>query len=115
MASANEVDRACHCRCHGRVATSVAALIHGRYRPVAVAGRGAFGRVLEVEDVADGDARRALKVVPRGVHELMLLDEFEQLARLRHGSLPRVFEIGRTRDPIDDIAAGAPFFVAEWI
>jgi len=98
------------------VATPVAqeALIHGRFRRVAVAGRGAFGRVLEVFDV-QANLRRALKVVPRGVHEATLLDEFEQLARLRHPSLPRVFEVGRTREPIDEIAAGAPFFVAEWI
>src|SRR4051812_48187699 len=45
----------------------------------------------------------------------MLLDEFEQLAKLRHPSLPRVFEVGRTHQPIDDLPAGSPFFVAEWI
>src|SRR4051812_29873112 len=45
----------------------------------------------------------------------MLLDEFEQLARLRHPSLPRVFEVGRTTEAIEDVAAGAPFFVSEWI
>ena len=45
----------------------------------------------------------------------MLLAEFEQLARLEHPSLPRVFEVGRTPEPIDDVPAGAPFFVAEWI
>ena len=77
-------------------------------------GRGSFGRVLRVIEVAT-DAVRALKVVPRGAHEAMLLDEFEQLARLRHRSLPEVFEVGRTREPIEDIAAGAPYFVAEWI
>ena len=90
------------------------ARIHGRYRVMRVVGRGAFGRVLEVHDEHVGEPR-ALKLVPRGPHEGMLLDEFEQLARLRHASLPRVFEVGRTREPIDDIAAGAPFFVAEWI
>ncbi|MBA2543345.1 MAG: serine/threonine protein kinase, partial [Deltaproteobacteria bacterium] len=81
---------------------------------MAVAGRGSFGRVLEVVDT-QGDAPRALKIVPRGTHEGTLLDEFEQLARLRHPSLPRVFEVGRTAEPIDDIPEGATFFVAEWI
>jgi len=85
-----------------------------RYRVEAVVGRGSFGRVLRVTEVASG-ALRALKLVPRGPHEAMLLDEFEQLARLRHPSLPEVFEVGRTREAIEDIAAGAPFFVAEWI
>jgi len=80
-----------------------------------VVGRGAFGRVLEVRDEDGGGEPRALKLVPPGPHEAMLLDEFAQLARLRHASLPRVFEVGRTREPVDDIPAGAPFFVAEWI
>ncbi len=85
-----------------------------RYRVDEVVGRGSFGRVLRVTEIASG-ATRALKIVPRGGHEAMLLDEFEQLARLRHRSLPEVFEVGRTREPIEDIAAGAPYFVAEWI
>jgi transcriptional regulator with GAF, ATPase, and Fis domain/tetratricopeptide (TPR) repeat protein len=70
--------------------------------------------VLEVLDV-QANQPRALKIVPRGPHEVTLLDEFEQLARLRHPSLPRVFEVGRTREVVDDIPAGAAFFVAEWI
>src|SRR6185369_11259937 len=45
----------------------------------------------------------------------MLLDEFEQLAKLRHPSLPRVFDVGRTHEPIGDLPAGSPFFLAEWI
>src|SRR4029079_12466950 len=50
--------------------------------------------------------------------EAMLLDEYAQLARLAHPSLPRVHEIGRTDAPLalpEPIAAGAPFFVAQWI
>jgi transcriptional regulator with GAF, ATPase, and Fis domain len=98
------------------VATPVAGedLIHGRFRRVAIAGRGSFGRVLEVIDTQTGESR-ALKIIPRGPHESTLLDEFEQLARLRHPSLPRVFEVGRTVHAIDDIEPGAAFFVAEWI
>jgi serine/threonine-protein kinase PknK len=99
------------------VATSQAAPpppIHGRYRVIAVAGRGSSGRVLEVLDLETGEPR-ALKVAAAGPHEAMLFDEFEQLARLRHPSLPRVFEVGRTREPIEDLPAGAPFFAAEWI
>ena len=89
------------------------ALLLDRYRIEEVVGRGSFGRVLRVVDRAG--ALRALKVVPRGPHEGMLLEEFEQLARLRHPCLPRVYEVGRTREPIEDIAAGAPFFLADWI
>ncbi|MBA3451734.1 MAG: sigma 54-interacting transcriptional regulator [Deltaproteobacteria bacterium] len=85
-----------------------------RYRIEAVVGRGSFGRVLRVVEVASGELR-ALKIVARGPHEAMLLDEFEQLARLRHRSLPAVYEVGRTREAVEDLAEGAPFFVAEWI
>ena len=77
-------------------------------------GRGSFGRVLKVTDAETGEPR-ALKIAPSGAGEAMLLDEFEQLARLRHPSLPRVFEVGRTHEPIDDLPAGSPFFLAEWI
>ena len=87
--------------------------IWGRFRITAVGGRGGFGRVLKVVDAETGEPR-ALKLVPRG-GEAMLLEEFEQLARLRHPSLPRVFEVGRTQDPVEDLPAGSPFFVAEWI
>jgi eukaryotic-like serine/threonine-protein kinase len=84
----------------------------GRYRVAELVGRGAFGRVLKVIDAQTAEAR-ALKVSAQG--DGMLLDEFAQLARLRHPSLPRVFEVGRTTETIDDVAAGAPFFISEWI
>jgi len=91
-----------------------------RYRVLEVVGRGAFGRVLKVADAQAGDVLRALKVVPAGAHEAMLVDEFEQLARLRHPSLPRVYEVGRLRAALEVdggsvLAAGSPFFVADWI
>lgn len=91
--------------------------ILGRYRVVEVIGRGGFGRVLKAIDTETSEPR-AIKVA----HDLadragdaMILDEFAQLARLRHASLPRVFEVGRTNEAIDDIPAGRPFFVSEWI
>src|SRR5438309_9673513 len=87
-------------------------LVLGRYRVAELLGRGAFGRVLKLVDSQSAEPR-AMKLGARG--EAMLLDEFEQLSRLRHPSLPRVFEVGRTTEPIDDVAAGAPFFIAEWI
>jgi transcriptional regulator with GAF, ATPase, and Fis domain/tetratricopeptide (TPR) repeat protein len=87
-------------------------LLLGRYRVVERIGKGSFGRVLRVID-AHGGEPRALKLATRD--EARLLDEFEQLARLRHPSLPRVHEVGRTGEPFDDVAAGAPFFVADWI
>jgi transcriptional regulator with GAF, ATPase, and Fis domain/tetratricopeptide (TPR) repeat protein len=75
-------------------------------------GRGAFGRVLRVVDTQSNEAR-ALKIAARD--DARLLEEFEQLARLRHPSLPRAHDVGRTREAIDDIAPGAPFFVADWV
>ncbi|HMG23698.1 MAG TPA: serine/threonine-protein kinase, partial [Kofleriaceae bacterium] len=71
------------------------------------------GQVWKVIDAETGEPR-ALKLVPAS-GTAMLLDEFEQLARLRHPSLPRVFEVGRSHEPIDDLPAGSPFFLAEWI
>ena len=53
-----------------------ATVIHGRYRVIAVAGRGSSGCVLEVHDEEAG-ARRALKVAAAGAQEALLLDEFE--------------------------------------
>ena len=88
--------------------------IWGRFRITEAVGRGSFGRVLKVTDAETGEPR-ALKIVPRGGGEAMLLDEFEQLAKLRHPSLPRVFDVGRTHEPIGDLPAGSPFFLAEWI
>jgi eukaryotic-like serine/threonine-protein kinase len=88
--------------------------VWGRYRVTEAVSQGAFGRVLKVTDAETGEAR-ALKVVAPGRGEAMLLDEFEQLATLRHPSLPRVFEVGRTQGPIADLPAGSPFFLAEWI
>jgi transcriptional regulator with GAF, ATPase, and Fis domain/Tfp pilus assembly protein PilF len=87
-------------------------MVLGRYRLGEVIGRGAFGRVLKVIDAQTSEPR-ALKLSARG--DAMLLDEFEQLAKLHHPSLPQVFEVGRTTEPIDDVAAGAPFFIAEWV
>ena len=114
-ARANLVDSPCQSRCHARVASPTSDdLILGRYRRVAVAGRGSFGRVLQVIDVEAG-AARAMKIVPPGPYEDGLLDEFEQLAQLAHPSLPRVFEVGRLAAPLDGLPVGSPWFVAEWI
>ncbi len=92
--------------------------INARFRVEAVVGRGSFGRVLRVVDRVSGEPF-AMKLVTGAASEAMLLDEYAQLARLAHPALPRVFEIGRTDAPItlpdELIAAGAPFFVAQWI
>ncbi len=82
------------------------------YRLGAVIGRGGSGRVLEVFDPTSG-VRHAMKIV--ATDTATLLDEYTQLARLHHPSLPRVYDVGRTRAAIDDVAPGAAYFVAEWI
>src|SRR5258706_15074236 len=86
-------------------------VVLGRYRVVEELGRGAFGRVLAVVDLESGE-QRALKL---GARDDLVLAEFELLARLSHSALPRVFEVGRTVEAVGDVAAGASFFVAEWI
>jgi transcriptional regulator with GAF, ATPase, and Fis domain len=89
-------------------------VLHGRYAIRGVAGRGAGGCVLEVDDLEAG-ARRALKVAAPGAAAALLLDEIAELARLRHPALPEIYDAGRTREPVAAIPAGAPYFVAAWI
>jgi transcriptional regulator with GAF, ATPase, and Fis domain/Tfp pilus assembly protein PilF len=91
-----------------------APLVLDRYAVLGPVGSGAFGQVFRVLDT-QSKATRALKVVPSGPHEGRLLDEFAQLAKLAHPSLPAVYDVGRTRGAIDALPAGSPFFVAEWI
>lgn len=85
-----------------------------RFRVDETVARSAFGRVLRLVDLLSGELA-ALKIAQPGIAEAMLLDEFAQLAKLRHPSLPAVFEVGRTAEAIDDIPPGAPYFLAEWI
>ncbi|HEY3804776.1 MAG TPA: sigma 54-interacting transcriptional regulator [Kofleriaceae bacterium] len=84
----------------------------GRYQ-IGERAAGSFGHVFAVIDAETSEAR-ALKVATSAT-DTLLLDELAVLARLQHPSLPRVFEVGRTSEPIADVPAGAPFFVAEWI
>ncbi len=77
--------------------------------------KGSFGRVLKIVDSQSGEPRALKVAIAHPGAEAMLLAEFEQLARLEHPSLPRVFEVGRTTEVIADVAAGAPYFVTEWI
>lgn len=76
---------------------------------------GSFGRVFKIVDSQSGELRALKVAIAHHRAETMLLAEFEQLARLQHPSLPRVFEVGRTTEVIADVAAGAPYFVTEWI
>ena len=85
-----------------------------RFQLIETIARSHFGRVLRIADRESGE-HRALKIAHVGAGEAMVLDEFAQLARLRHPALPRVFEVGRTEEPIDDVPLGTPFFIAEWI
>jgi transcriptional regulator with GAF, ATPase, and Fis domain/tetratricopeptide (TPR) repeat protein len=77
--------------------------------------RGSFGRVLKILDPRTGEPRALKVAIATGAAEAMLLAEFEQLARLEHPSLPRVFEVGRTTEPVADVPVGAPYFITEWI
>lgn len=88
--------------------------ILARYRVVETVSRGRYGCLFALADRVSGE-KRALKIGHAGIGETMLLDEFAQLARLRHPSLPRVFEVGRTTESLDDVPLGSPFLIAEWI
>ncbi|MHC5038190.1 MAG: protein kinase domain-containing protein, partial [Planctomycetota bacterium] len=74
-------------------------ILFDRYRGIKVLGRGGMGTVYLVEDMEEGDARRALKIVDlppgRGNAFDLLRSEFEILARYEHPHLARAFEIGR--------------------
>ena len=58
--------------------------------------KGSFGRVFKIHDPRSGEARALKVAVATNGAEAMLLAEFEQLGKLEHPSLPRVFEVGRT-------------------
>ncbi|MCX5741034.1 MAG: protein kinase, partial [Proteobacteria bacterium] len=107
---ANQVDTRRQSRCHVGV--------FGPYRVDRVVGRGSSGRVLRVIDTRT-DEPRALKLVFDARRPAMLFDEYAQLARLAHPSLPRVFEIGRIPAVLDldgvTFPKHAPYFVASWI
>ena len=77
--------------------------------------KGSFGRVFKIHDLRSGEPRALKVAVATNGAEAMLLAEFEQLGKLEHPSLPRVFEVGRTPERVADVPAGAPYFVTEWI
>jgi serine/threonine-protein kinase len=77
--------------------------------------KGSFGRVFKIADPRTGEPRALKVAVAANGAEAMLLAEFEQLGKLEHPSLPRVFEVGRTPERVADVPAGAPYFVTEWI
>ncbi|HET9990956.1 MAG TPA: serine/threonine-protein kinase, partial [Kofleriaceae bacterium] len=77
--------------------------------------KGSFGRVFKIHDPRSGEPRALKVAIATNGAEAMLLAEFEQLGKLDHPSLPRVFEVGRTPERVADVPAGAPYFVTEWI
>jgi GAF domain-containing protein len=89
-------------------------LIWGRFRITETLGRSGAGRLLKVTDAETGEPR-ALRIVPRDREGPLWFDQLDQLAKLRHPSLPRVFEVGRTQEPIEDLPAGSLCYFAEWI
>ena len=86
----------------------------GRFRLLETVGGDACGRVLRVTDAETGVAR-ALGIVPPEHDRPLQLDELDQLARLRHPGLPRVFETGRSTAALEPVPAGSLFVLAEWI
>ena len=90
-------------------------LLASRYAYVAERGRGATGRVIEVCDRANGEARRALKVVsPQYASRLGW--EFSLLARVAHPHIATVYELLRveaTLEPPYSLARGCHVLVEE--
>jgi len=76
-------------------------LINGRYELVERLGGGAQGAVYRVRDRLFPDRPTALKILGTAAPGALLRFEFEQLARLAHPHLVRVFELG-----LVDMASG---------
>jgi DNA-binding NtrC family response regulator len=85
-------------------------LVHARYLPGPILGRGAQGVVGRVVDREAPDRELVAKVWRPGVfREEALVGEFALLARLRVPGVVRAHDLGR------DERSGAPFFVEELV
>ena len=85
-------------------------LIAGRYRIVALLGRGGMGEVYRADDLSLGQ-QVALKFLPQSVSDEQTLERFRNevriARRISHPNVCRVFDIGQTDDLI--------FFTMEYI
>jgi hypothetical protein len=79
-------------------------LLAGRYRPVALLGRGAMGEVWHVTDAWDGDWALKLVTVDSDEHRLALKQEFRVLSQLQHPNVVPVRGYG-------ELADGTPYLV----
>ncbi len=81
-------------------------LLAGRYAYDRELGRGASGRVVRALDRAEGDAVRAIKLVP-AEHAAQLRWELGLLSGLAHPGLVRVYELLSVERPVPGFAAPA--------
>jgi len=89
-------------------------LLAGRYRVQRSLGAGSQGRVWLAFDGSDGDAPRAVKVVPPE-HGQRLRWEWDVLARVQHPAVARVRDLLRLTEahPELDLPAGAVLMVTD--
>ena len=85
-------------------------LIAGRYRIIALLGRGGMGEVYRADDLSLGQ-QVALKFLPEAVTDEEMLERFRNevrtARRISHPNVCRVFDIGQTEDQV--------FFSMEYI
>ncbi len=85
-------------------------LIGGRYRIIALLGRGGMGEVYRADDLSLGQ-QVALKFLPEATADEEMLERFRNevrtARRISHPNVCRVFDIGQTEDQI--------FFSMEYI
>jgi Bacterial regulatory protein, Fis family len=91
--------------------TATARPLWGRLRILDSVGD---GRLYKVSD-GDTGVARALRIVSREPASPLVRDELEQIARLRHPSLPRVHEVGWLDAPHAGHPVGAPYLLTDWV
>ena len=103
----------------GAIDSAVAGKLFGRYRVVRAVGVGGFARVYHAID-PDLELDVAVKVLrPELAHDPEVVERFRReattAARLRHPHVITVLTVGRLTEPFDDLPAGAPYLVMDYL
>ncbi|MCP4602139.1 MAG: GAF domain-containing protein [Proteobacteria bacterium] len=69
-------------------------VINSRYRVIRTLGGGAQGKVYEVIDALAPGQKTALKILTSGAPGALLRFEFEQLSKLKHPHIAKVYDLG---------------------
>ncbi|MCP4677230.1 MAG: GAF domain-containing protein [Deltaproteobacteria bacterium] len=101
----------------GTETSSKKRIINNRYEIVRTLGGGAQGEVYEVIDILGRNRRLALKTLISGAPGALLRFEFEQLSKLDHPHLVKVFDLGLVTEVSGEEGPlqGAAFFTQELV